>query len=66
MNTMRKMQTRIWVAAVDNDDGGPVVTLANGWDFRCDPGCGVRGFATIAEAEKGTRRNEVIQSTPKQ
>ncbi|VWC79104.1 hypothetical protein BLA39750_01065 [Burkholderia lata] len=63
-----RTKSRAWVGHVDDerDSGsGYIVTLAPGYDFADDPGCGVRGFDTLSEAEEETRRANVIDSTVK-
>ena len=40
-----------------------IVTLAAGWDFVDEQGCGVRGFDTVAEVKAGTNKTSVIQHT---
>jgi hypothetical protein len=60
------LDTRRWVAFIDDEriDGNSIiVTLAEGWDFADDPGCGVRGFDTVAEVKKGTTKASVHQHT---
>ncbi|KVO15160.1 hypothetical protein WJ74_10940 [Burkholderia ubonensis] len=67
MATMiERIESRAWVAHVDDErdaGNGYMVMLANGYDFADDPGCGVRGFDTLREAEIETRRSNVIEST---
>jgi len=63
--TLEKIQTRPWVAFVDDerDSGsGIMITLADGYDFADDPGCGVKGFNTLADALKGTTARSVIKN----
>lgn len=38
---------------------GIIITLAEGWSFKADPGCGVRGFDTVPEVIAGTDMGEV-------
>lgn len=55
--------TRPWVAHIDDERSAGnsiVVTLANGYDFADDPGCGVKGFDTVAEVRDGTRKVDVV------
>lgn len=64
--TIDRIVLRTWVAHVDDErdaGNGYMVTLAEGYDFACDPGCGVRGFDTLREVEKETRRCNIIEST---
>ncbi|BBA45483.1 TPA: hypothetical protein ACK3Q6_007013 [Burkholderia cepacia] len=63
-----RIKSRAWVGHIDDDrdsGSGDIVTLAPGYDFACDQGCGVRGCDTLTEAEKETRRSNVINSTVK-
>ncbi len=60
-DTLKK--TRSWIAHIDDERGDGnsiIVTLANGFDFADDPGCGVKGFDTVAEVRNGTRKTDVI------
>ena len=53
-------QQRPWIRYIDDErgDGGSIiVTLAKGWDFEDEPGCGVRGFDTIKELKQGTAKH---------
>ena len=63
MKTLDRIRARTHVAFVDDERniGNPIiVTLTDGFDFAVDPGCGVRGFDTVAEAEQGTRSTAVV------
>ncbi|POR07970.1 hypothetical protein [Diaphorobacter sp. LR2014-1] len=57
-----------YVAAVDDEreDGSSIiVTLKSNWEFCSeDPGCGVKGFDTVAAARAGTARREVQLISP--
>lgn len=60
------LATRRWVAFIDDERGDGnsiIVTLAKGWDFADEPGCGVRGFDTVAEVRAGTTKASVHQHT---
>lgn len=51
---------RPWIAHIDDErdlDNGIIVTLADGWDFADEPGCGVRGFDTMSEVKAGTLKS---------
>lgn len=55
--------TRPWVAHIDDERGDGssiIVTLAEGYDFADDPGCGVKGFDTVVEVRDGTRKDDVV------
>lgn len=56
------------VSAVDDEreDGSSIiVTLKPEWEFCSeDPGCGVKGFDTVAAARAGCTRREVQNSVP--
>ena len=57
-------ETRRWIANIDDErniDNGIIVTLAKGWEFLDDVGCGVRGFDTVAEVKSGTNSKAVRQ-----
>ena len=61
---MNFAKTRSWIAYIDDErdlDQGIIVTLKDGWYFRDDPNCGVRGFDTVKEAREGTAKSEVYQ-----
>jgi len=57
-----------YVSAVDDEreDGSSIiVTLEGEFEFCSeDPGCGVKGFDTVAAARAGTARREVQLSAP--
>jgi hypothetical protein len=60
--TLEKIRKRPWVMHVDDERGDGssiIVILANGFDFRNESECGVRGFDTVADAEAETRRNRI-------
>lgn len=57
------LDTRAWIAHIDDEremGNSIIVTLDNDYEFLDDPGCGVKGFDTVREAEQGTRFAEVI------
>ena len=53
-----------WVAYIDDetdiDYHGYIVTLANGYFFRDEPDCGVRGFDTMAELKQAIKRDNIL------
>lgn len=54
---------RPWLNYIDDERGDGssiIVTLTNDYDFADDPGCGVKGFYTVAEVRDGTRKSDVI------
>lgn len=58
-NSLMKIIARHWVTWVENtDDGAVIVTLADDWHFRTDR-APTRTFATLAAADRGTRKNIV-------
>jgi hypothetical protein len=62
---MKFAQNRFWIANVDDErdlDHGIIVMLKDGWCFKSDPGCGTRGFDTVAEAKAGTAKSEVYET----
>jgi hypothetical protein len=61
---MKFAKNRLWIAHADDErdlDNGIIVTLSDGWCFKDDPTCGVRGFDTLSEAKSGTARTCVYQ-----
>jgi len=57
--SLMKIIARRWVASVqDADDGAVIITLADDWHFRTDR-APTRTFATLAAADRGTRKNIV-------
>ena len=64
LNTL--MEQRRWIAHIDDERGDGnsiIVTLAKGWDFEDEQGCGVRGFDTVADVKAGTNKTSVVQHT---
>ena len=58
------LEQRRWIAHIDderNEGNSIIVTLARGWDFEDEQGCGVRGFDTVAEVKNGTTKAKVVQ-----
>lgn len=58
---------RPWVRHIadERDDGNSIiVTLADGYDFAEDPGCGVKGFDTVSDFKAGTTKASVIEKQP--
>ncbi len=58
------LATRRWIAHIDDErniGNSIIVTLQNGWDFKDEKCCGVRGFDTVAEAKAGTTKACVTQ-----
>ena len=66
--TLDAIRKQPWISAVDDEraDGSSIiVTLKREWEFRSeDPGCGVKGFDTVADARAGCNRREVQLSAP--
>ena len=55
-------KSRPWIRYIDDERGDGnsiIVTLADGYDFADDPGCGVKGFDTVVEVRDGTRKSDV-------
>jgi hypothetical protein len=64
-NQMKFAKGRNWIEHIDDErdlDNGIIVTLKDGWFFKDDPRCGVRGFDTISEAKEGTAKTEVYEA----
>ena len=60
------LDLRNWIAHIDDErklGNSIIVTLAKGWHFADDLGCGVRGFDTVAEVKAGTNKSSVVQRT---
>jgi hypothetical protein len=54
---------RWWVHHIDderNEGNSIIVTLKEGWYFADEPGCGVKGFDTVAEVLLATKQSEVV------
>jgi hypothetical protein len=61
---MVKVFSRAWVWFVDDERAlghSIIITLKNGWFFKADPTCGVRGFDTWAEVRAGCTRDAVYR-----
>lgn len=57
--TLEEIRNLPHVAHVDDEreiGNSIIVTLADGWFFSADPGSGVMGFDTVAEAKAGTAK----------
>lgn len=60
--TLERVRTRPHVAFVDDErsiGNSIIVTLAEGYCFKVEKGCGVRGYDTVKEVEAETRAAEV-------
>ena len=60
------LESRPWIAHIDDErslGNSIIVTLCRGWDFKDEPGCGVRGFDTVNDVKAGTKSAAVIQHT---
>lgn len=58
------LTTRPWVAHIDDErnlGNSIIVTLSSDWFFADEQDCGVRGFDSIPEVEKGTRKTTVMR-----
>lgn len=66
MNSMFGLvRSRQHVASVDDErslGNGIIVKLRNGFSFLGKPGCSVRDFENIYEAERGTRTMRVYKT----
>lgn len=63
--TLDLVRARPHVFAVDDERGDGnsiIVTLAEGFDFADDPGCGTIGVDTVRRAEEATRADNIIPS----
>lgn len=59
------LDSRRWIAHIDDErhlDNSIIVTLADGWDFVDEAGCGVRGFDSLTELRSGTGKKNVVQT----
>lgn len=62
MKTLDRIKARPHVAFVDDErsmGNSLIVTLADGYCFSAEPGCGVRGYDTVKDAEAETRASNV-------
>jgi len=63
MNTLQKLKAkRPWIETIDDErnlGNSIIVTLAKGWCFSNERGCGVQGFDTISELKSGTSKSSV-------
>ena len=63
MKTLTKLlASRPWLAFIDDErhlDNSIIVTLAKGYEFADEKGCGVKGFDTVAEVVAGTARQQI-------
>ena len=60
------LDLRRWITHIDDErsqGNSIIVTLAKGWHFADDLGCGVRGFDTVAEVKAGTNKSSVVLRT---
>lgn len=56
------LATRPWVAHIDDErhlDNSIIVTLAAGYEFADDKGCGVKGFDKLTEVVAGTTKKQI-------
>lgn len=59
--TLDAIRALPWVQGVDDErpESSIIVTLVQRYEFCDEPGCGVRGFDTVARARQDTRRSAV-------
>ena len=61
--TLDVIRKHAWISHVDDERGignAIIVTLKREWEFCSEgPGCGVKGFDTVADARSGCSRREV-------
>lgn len=58
------LASRPWLAHIDDErdlDNSIIVTLAAGYEFADDKGCGVKGFDTVAEVTAGTAKHNIVR-----
>lgn len=58
------LASRPWLAHIDDErdlDNSIIVTLAAGYEFADDKGCGVKGFDTVAEVAAGTAKHNIVR-----
>lgn len=63
--TENLIDIRRWISHIDDErniGNSIIVTLADGWEFADEKGCGVRGFDTISELKSGTTKRSVVQT----
>jgi hypothetical protein len=65
-NTLDKLlATRPWIRFIDDEreiGNSIIVTLRDEYCFTDDPGCGVRGFDTVAEVKTMTSKTNVYKA----
>ena len=63
MTTLEKLKTqRPWIEIIDDErdiGNSIIVTLAKGWEFVNERGCGVQGFDTEFAVKLGTSKSAV-------
>lgn len=65
--TLERVRTRPHVAFVDDErsiGNSIIVTLAEGYCFKVEKGCGVRGYDTVKEVTDETRAVDVYKVQP--
>ena len=64
--TLDKLRsTRPWIAHIDDErslGNSIIVTLATGYEFADDPGCGVQGYDTVAQVRAGTVKDNIVDA----
>ena len=56
---------RPWIAHIDDErslGNSIIVTLATGYEFADDPGCGVQGYDTVAQVRAGTVKDNIVDA----
>ena len=56
---------RPWINHIDDErslGNSIIVTLATGYEFANDPGCGVQGYDTVAQVRAGTAKDNIVDA----
>lgn len=62
---IKLLADRHWLAHIDDErdlGNSIIVTLAEGYEFADDKGCGVKGFDAVAEVVAGTTKHNIVRS----
>ena len=64
--TLDKLKAnRPWINHIDDErslGNSIIVTVATGYEFADDPGCGVQGYETVVEVRAGTAKDNITST----
>ena len=64
--TLDKLKAnRPWITHIDDErslGNSIIVTLATGYEFADDPGCGVQGYDTVVQVRAGTAKDNIVDA----